>query len=362
MPIAAPIDWRQSQTLADAHGLPATCYTDTELAQRERGAIFARSWQLVAHRAQLVNPGDHVVAEVAGTPLLLLRDDTGTLRALHNVCRHRGGPLAIANGHGLKQLRCRYHGWTYDLAGCLKSGPELDAIAGLDRANTCLPTARTAEWQGLIFVALDPSTADFAELVEGIDARLAGRGMGGYVHQRHISYTANCNWKAYVDNYAEGYHVPHVHPALNQLLDYRSYTTECARWHSLQASPLDDAASFYGSGEGLYYLMWPNSMLNILPGRLQTNRVVPLGVDRCRIDFDYYYAPGLAEGNAARIAQDQALAELTQQEDIEICERVHRAFASGSYTVGRVHPKREQGIHHFQELYRQAMRGAAEQL
>ncbi len=354
--ITAPADWRQSQTLADAHGLPATCYTDFELALRERSAIFARSWQLVAHRAQLANPGDHVVAEVAGTPLLLLRDDHGELRALHNVCRHRGGPLATADGHGLKQLRCQYHGWTYDLAGCLKSGPELDAIAGLDRANTRLPSARAVEWQGLVFVALDPATPDFAESVDGIDARLAGHGLSDYVHQRQVSYTAECNWKAYVDNYAEGYHVPHVHPALNQLLDYRSYRTECARWYSLQSSPLDGDSSFYGSGEGLYYLMWPNTMLNILPGRLQTNRVVPLGVDRCRIQFDYYYAPGLAETNATRIAQDQELAEITQQEDIEICERVQKAFASGSYTIGRVHPTREQGIHHFQELYRAALR------
>ena len=97
-------------------------------------------------------------------------------------------------------------------------------------------------------------------------------------------------------------------------------------------------------------------MLNILPGRLQTNRVVPLGVARCRIDFDYYYAPGLAESNASRIDQDQELAEITQQEDIEICQQVQKAFASGSYTIGRVHPTREQGVHHFQELYRAAMR------
>ena len=158
-----------------------------------------------------------------------------------------------------------------------------------------------------------------------------------------------------VSNFLEGYHVPHVHPALNALIDYRSYTTECARWYSLQRSPLDQAVSFYGAGEVMYYYLWPNTMLNILPGRLQTNHVVPLGVDRCRIDFDYFYAPGLAEEHAARIAQDQDLAEITQQEDIDICERVQRAFVSGSYTVGRVHPTREQGIHHFQELYRAAM-------
>jgi len=356
MTTTAPADWLDSQPLSTAHGLPAFAYTDAALLQRERAAVFARSWQLVAHRAQLAQPGDHVVCEVADTPVLLLRGADGVLRALHNVCRHRGGPLATTSGSGMQQLRCKYHGWTYDHTGCLRAGPELDAIPGLERSQVRLPAARVAEWQGLVFVALDPATPDFAALVDGIDARLAGRDMGGYVHQRHVSYTAQCNWKGYVDNYAEGYHVPHVHPALNALLDYRAYTTECMPWHTLQSSPLDNDASFYGSGEGLYYLLWPNTMLNILPGRLQTNRVVPLGVDRCRIDFDYFYAPGLAQANAERIAQDQALADLTQVEDIDICERVQRAFASGSYTVGRVHPLREQGIHWFQERYRGVMR------
>jgi len=319
-------------------------------------AVFARSWQLVAHAAQLAEPGDHVVCEAADTPLLLLRGEDGVLRALHNVCRHRGGPLATASGGGMKQLRCRYHGWTYDQAGCLRAGPELDALEGFDRSQVRLPTARVTQWQGLVFVALDPQAGDFAALVEGVDARIGGLDLARYVHQRHVEYVAHCNWKGYIDNYAEGYHVPHVHPGLNALLDYRSYTTECAHGHVLQRSPLDADASFYGRGEGLYYLLWPNTMLNILPGRLQTNRVVPLGVDRCRIDFDYYYEPGLADAQAQRIAQDQELAEITQQEDIDICERVQRAFASGSYSVGRVHPRREQGVHWFQERNRAALR------
>ncbi|MCB1610543.1 MAG: aromatic ring-hydroxylating dioxygenase subunit alpha, partial [Xanthomonadales bacterium] len=202
------IDWRTPQTLAQAHGLPAACYTDAELALRERSAVFARSWQFVAHAAQLSQPGDHMVTEVAGTPLLLLRDDNGVLRALHNVCRHRGGPLATAHGCGLKQLRCQYHGWTYDLQGGLRSGPELDAIEGLDRTQTRLPQARADIWQGLVFVALDPSTPPLSELVAGIDGRLA-EPLDDYVFQRRISYPAACNWKAYVDNYLEGYHVPH---------------------------------------------------------------------------------------------------------------------------------------------------------
>ena len=105
-------DWLDSQPLSTAHGLPAFAYTDAALLQRERAAVFARSWQLVAHRAQLAQAGDHVVCEVADTPVLLLRGADGVLRALHNVCRHRGGPLATASGSGMPVARCR-SGWTW---------------------------------------------------------------------------------------------------------------------------------------------------------------------------------------------------------------------------------------------------------
>ena len=88
-----------------------------------------------------------------------------------------------------------------------------------------------------------------------------------------------CNWKAYVDNYLEGYHLPHVHPGLNKLLDYREYTTHTAEWYSYQHSPLDGSQGPYADGEAHYYFIYPNMMLNILPGRLQTNRVLPVASD-----------------------------------------------------------------------------------
>src|SRR6202008_4401705 len=103
--------------------------------------------------------------------------------------------------------------------------------------------------------------------------------------------------------YLEGYHLPHIHPALNKLLDYRAYATTCARWYSLQHSPLESADNFYGQGGAYYYFVYPNTMLNCLPGRLQTNRVLPLGGDRCRIEFDYSSPAG---DDGARAGQDQS--------------------------------------------------------
>jgi choline monooxygenase len=195
----------------------------------------------------------------------------------------------------------------------------------------------------------------FDELVAGIDARIGpARGLAGYGHHRHVAYEIACNWKAYVDNYLEGYHVPHVHPALNRMLDYRSYRTELARWHSLQWSPLESDPGLYGDGDALYYWLWPNTMLNILPGRLQTNRVLPLGVDRCRVEFDFYYPLDDSGEARARRDADRAFSDEVQLEDLRICEDVQRGLASGSYVAGRLNPLRESGVHHFHELWRAA--------
>lgn len=355
--MSAPIDPLQPQELARAVTLPATLYVDPAQHARERAAVFARSWQLVAHAAQVAQPGDHAVAEIAGVPLLIVRDEHGTLRALHNVCRHRAGPLATCDGRGATALTCQYHGWTYTLDGALRGAPEMGRASGVqdfDPAHIRLPQARVAQWQGLVFAALDDRAGPFEALVDGIDARLAaaGHALSTYRFHRRTSYDIDCDWKTYVDNYLEGYHVPRVHPALNAALDYRSYTTTLGRLHSLQSSPLDSAPALYGSGEALYYWLWPNTMLNCLPGRLQTNRVVPLATGRCRVEFDFFYAP--AEEH--RAAADAQFSDEVQHEDIAICEAVQRNLASGSYVAGRINPLRESGVWQFQEMVRATCR------
>ena len=342
-----------SQPLENALALPAPLYTDPQFALRERAAIFSRHWQLVAHADQVRNPGDHAITEIAGVPLVIVRGDDGELRALHNVCRHRAGPLATCDGRGAKALRCQYHGWTYRLDGQLRSAPEMSDARDFDVAAIRLPQAHVAQWQGLVFAALE-SPPPLARVLDGIDARIGAHPLASYVFDRRTSYEIGCNWKAYVDNYLEGYHVPHIHPALNKMLDYRSYTTTLSPWHSLQFSPLESSDALYGNGDALYYFIWPNIMLNILPGRLQTNRVIPLAPDRCRVDFDYFYPAD--RNDAAHRAQDEAFSDEVQHEDIAICELVQHRLASGSYTAGRLNPKRESGVWHFHELYRAALR------
>lgn len=357
MPFVPEPAWLAPQPLDHAVALPAPFYNDSEAATTERERVFARSWQLVAHAAQLNGHGDHVVADVAGLPLIIVRGTDGILRAFHNVCRHRAGPLAHCDGRGARALVCRYHGWAYELDGRLRGAPEMKGVGNFSVDDIRLPEAAVAEWQGLVFAAVS-DVPPFADVVNGIDARIAKHRIGTFSFTRRVSYEIRCNWKVYIDNFLEGYHLPVVHPGLNRLLDYRSYVTEPGAWHSLQWSPLESADSgdvnFYGTGEALYYFVYPNTMLNILPGRMQTNRVLPLDVDRCRVDFDYYY-PADTAGDA-RAARDLEFSEEVQQEDIAICEAVQRGLASGSYLAGRLNPRRESGVHHFHELIRRAWR------
>jgi choline monooxygenase len=351
----AAMDALQAQSLEDARALPASFYCAPGMEQRDRDAVFSRSWQLVGHETALSGAGDHVVADLAGLPVVVLRDTQGQLRAYHNVCRHRAGPLATCDGRGAKVLRCKYHGWTYGLDGVLRSATEMQGAAGFDPSSVRLPELRVGSWHGLVFVAGEGAVS-FEAFTHGLEAPLRGLSPRSFLFHKRYRYEVACNWKVYCDNYLEGYHVPHIHPGLNSLLDYRQYVTEAGDWFSYQYSPLQSDPGLYGDGDALYYFLYPNTMLNLLPGRLQTNRVLPIGVDRCVVEFDYYYAPGQDAQMAARHQADQDFAHEVQDEDIGICEQVQRGLASGSYVPGRLNPLRENALFHYQELLRQAYR------
>lgn len=346
------------QPLAEAHTLPACVYADPAFHSLDAAAIFARNWQLIGRAGQLQAPGDHVVAEVAGKPVLAVRGDDGVLRGFFNVCKHRAGPLALTNGNA-RQLQCKYHGWTYTLEGQLRAAHEMQEARGFDRSCIHLDPVPVGEWEGLVFAAASAPAATLGDVMAGIRERIRPIELARMQFHSEVAYQMQCNWKVYVDNYLEGYHLPHVHPGLNRLLDYRAYATATAAWYSWQHSPLDGSRGPYQAGAAHYYFVYPNLMLNILPDRLQTNVVIPVSQRECRVVFDYYYADTDAAEARRMIAEDLRFSDEVQQEDIAICERVQRGLESGAYQAGRLSPKREAGVHHFQELVRAAYRQAS---
>jgi choline monooxygenase len=344
--------------LEQAETIPSSWYTDPRVLPFEQEAVFLRSWQYAAHEAQLPAPGAYLTATVAENPLLLVRDRDGGVRAFYNVCRHRGGPLAMeACGHA-SVLQCKYHGWTYRLDGTLRGVPRFDRTELFDKRDYGLVPVPVQAWEGLLFVHLAGDAAPLETVLGGIRERIAPLRLGGLRFYRRDTYDVACNWKAYVDNYLEGYHIPLVHPELCKVLDYRAYVTETAAHYSLQHSPLRDGAGVYGDGEAFYYFVFPNTMLNVLPGRLQVNSVVPTAPDRCRVVFDYLYDDVTSEEARRRIEGDLAFSDLVQREDVEICEHVQRGLKSRGYDRGRFSPDCEGGVYHFQCLLKAAYRDA----
>jgi choline monooxygenase len=339
--------------------IPSAWYTDPRFHLLDRDAVFARSWQGVGHRAMLPEPGSWFAATVADDPVIVLRDGQGALRAFYNVCRHRGGPLVTGDSGCARALTCRYHGWTYRLDGTLRGVPRFDRTELFDRRDHGLVPLRAAEWEGFVFLnaAAEPDPP-LAAVLAGIAERVAPIRPGAMELVRRVDYAVAANWKVYVDNYLEGYHIPHVHPELNRALDYSAYVTELHPWYSLQHSPLraDNVYTGDQGGEAFYYWVFPNLMLNILPHRVQVNLVLPDGPGRCRVVFWYWYADPSAPGRARQIDEDVAYSDVVQEEDRGICERVQRGLASRAYDRGRFSVEMESGVYHFQTLLKRAYR------
>jgi choline monooxygenase len=337
--------------------IPNTWYTDPAIYQLERRAVFGGNWLMIGRLDQVANPGSYLTANVAGEPLLAVLDEKGTLRAFYNVCRHRAAPIMNELCGTATKLRCRYHGWTYDLAGRLRGTPEFEGVADFDRDCQGLPEVAVATWGPLVWVHLGKPAQSVEEYLVPLPQWVADRrATDGLRFVRRQEYDVNCNWKVYVDNYLDGgYHVNTVHPALAGVLDYREYRTTIHGFTALQSSPIkpaegDDQTTRTRTGDAAYWWVYPNFMVNLYAGVMDTNLVLPLGPDRCRVVFDFYFANPDAPGRDRFIDESVAVADKVQEEDMQICEEVQRGLNSRSYRTGRFSVKRELAGYYFHQL------------
>lgn len=349
--LIAPGDLEISQ-IERAETIPSHWYTSGEILEFEQEVLFTSFWQLAGHHSQLEKPGDVITFEVAGNPIMAVRDKE-QIRVFYNVCRHRGGPVAVKKGT-TSVLQCQYHGWTYRLDGTLRGVPQFNKVDLFDKSDFGLVPVPFDTWQGLVFVTLNENSPKLKSFIDGIHNQISPIDLANFKYHKRQNYKMDCNWKVYVDNFLEGYHIPIVHPDLANLLDYREYVTEIHPWYSLQYSPFKNKSgdNIYKAEEGkaYYYFIFPNIMLNILPGRLQTNIVRPLGPGKCEVVFNYYYSDIESDEALEMIQEDIEYSHKIQLEDIQICESVQKGLQSKAYDKGRFSVEREQGVFHFQSL------------
>ncbi len=350
---------------------PGWLYTDAAVFDRQRDAIFARSWQLIGDSDLARVPGQvHPFVFLDGSvgePLLLSRDLDDQLHCVSNVCTHRG--MLVCEHAGVERtLRCRYHGRRFGLDGRFQQMPEFTGVEGFPSEADNLAPASLDAWGKFLFVALatasratdssrDRRLVEFAEWIEPMRRRMEWLPLHEFQFDagRSRDFLVRANWALYVENYLEGFHIPYVHSSLNETLDYGEYRTELFDWCSLQVGvagsgepAFDLPAGAADAGQRIaayYWWLFPNLMFNFYPWGLSINVVRPLAVDRTRVSFLSYVWDSSKLDMGAGAALDRV-----EREDEAIVEAIQRAIGARLYSRGRYSPTRETGTHHFHRL------------
>ncbi len=345
-------DIRRSWTTASG------TYHDPDVFARHVGRVFARSWQWAGNGDQVKAPG-HVrpftlLEGCLDEPLVLSHHPESGMTCLSNVCTHRGALVVEGEGH-IHALRCRYHGRRFGLDGAFQSMPEFEEVEGFPAPCDDLPRLPLHEFGPLLFTALDPAHS-FAEWMDPVKALVdfLPWERAEFDPATATDYYLKANWALYVDNYLEEFHIPYVHGASLQGLDYGAYRTDRFRYGNLQLgigkpgeTLFELPADHPHAGEpvaAFYFWLFPSTMLNVYPWGLSLNVVEPLGPQRTRVRFlPYVWAPEQRTGVGGDLHR-------VEMEDEEIVESVQRGIRSRLYDRGRFSPRREVGTHHFHVL------------
>lgn len=323
--------------------LDASWYGDPDVHQRERESIWSRQWVLAALGDELSEPGSYVADQIAGWPILVRRDQGGRLSAFLNVCPHRGGPLAWPGTGHSSNLVCRYHGWAFDSSGRLLSARDFGEEPCRDDLN--LRSIQVDTWGPLVFVNLDPSAESLVASLGGLIDIAAAFDLPSLRPVKRMTRDLRCNWKTYVDNYLEAYHVPLIHPLLGTSIDVGTYTVDVPEpSFCIHAARTVDGAP----NSGRWIFRYPNLALNVYPDAMNVERIVPIDRNRTRIVYDYFGR----ESSGADISAMVHMSNVTLDEDQAMVEVVQANLDSGAYRPGPLSPRHETALVWFQNRIR----------
>ncbi len=334
-----------------ARAMPPAVYTCPDFLAREQEAIFARDWIMLGRAARLAQPGDHLTAEVAGRPILVVRGRDGRLRALSNVCLHRMSTLLDGDGNAAR-IVCPYHAWTYDLDGSLVAAPAMHGNAAFRRACNRLPEYRCEEWLGWIMVSLDPAAPPVATALSEVEGLIADYGLEAYTETFRETHVWDTNWKILAENFMESYHLPRCHAGTIGRLS-RLEEMDCPpglpafNYHTiLKDDSLKIALAhpsntrMQGDRRRTTFLLavYPSMLVTLTPGYFWYLSLLPQGPGQVRIVFGGGMAPEFVGSPDARTHFDQlkTLLDKVNVEDRLCTERVYRGVSSPGAMAGHL--------------------------
>lgn len=336
--------------------LPARWYHDPAIYEAERRAVFFDEWLLFGHESRVAEPGAYHAQNIAGWPVFVIRGKDGALRGFHNVCRHRASQVLREGCGKAGVLRCLYHGWVYDDHGALRKTPGFGGDEAALCENTALFPVHVKVWNSLVFICMkDGTPPPFEKSLGALPGAVAGVDFSAFHYFDAAAHKINCNWKTYIENYLEGYHIPAVHPGLNAEVDFATYQVEPAERIALHKVNTKTADAI---NDGLWVWLWPNAALNIYRGGMNLETVLPEGPEAVSLNYCYLFR----DVSAAKEEENRrtiAMSRTVTAEDIEVCEIVQRNLRAGIYDRGALSPRHEQGVAYFQKLVAAAVGDSA---
>ncbi len=342
--------------IARAETIPSEWYRSSAAFAQALEALFLGSWQFVSEnpRSSGMEPLT-LLPKTLAEPVILVSDGS-TPSILSNVCTHRGNIL-LRSACPLKEIRCGYHGRRFSSNGKCSYMPEFGGVEGFPSATDHLKQYPLREWEGLLFTCIGRENMLFEEVFADIRRRT------GYLELQNCSlrtdllrsFTVQCHWATYVENYLEGFHIPFVHGGLNAVLDFSLYETHILPWSVLQIGiARENDVVFHlppnhvDAGKRVaayYYFVFPNIMINVYPWGISLNIVEPVSTNETIVHYRTYVLRDDLLNTGAGSDLDTV-----EHEDDEIVESVAKGLQSRAYTRGRYSPLREQGVHAFHRI------------
>ena len=352
--------------------LPSDWYTNDKVFSIEREHIYSKEWICAGREEYLPAVGDHKVLEIAGESVIVVRNESDTLRAFYNVCRHRGAQLCSteSDSHGIKLkggvingkiIACPYHAWSYNLDGNLINTPHLNTTEGFTHKNHALYPVGCEVWGGFFFLNLTPEQApDFDASISMFAERYRRYALENLITGKVINYSVDANWKVLCENYNECYHCGPVHPELCELVPaFRERGGADLDWENGVAHrPGADTFSFSGKSKLTIFenlneeeldrhkgdLIYPNLFLSFAKDHVASFTLRPVSVDKTEVVCEFLFHPNEANQPEARFADVVEFWDLVNKQDWTICSLVQRGISSRVHEYGCFSPMEDYNL------------------
>lgn len=346
-----------------SYSLAADAYTNNQWFDTDQQQIIRKTWQWVCHVEKTREPGSYIATEIAGHPIIVIRDKSGTLRAFYNVCKHRAHHLLSGEGT-TSRITCPYHAWTYQLDGQLLRAPHTENLETFNVQDICLDSIQVEEFCGFVFVNLDPAAASLLKQSGELHNEIMhwAPDVADLTFGHRLSYDIKSNWKNVVDNFLECYHCPVAHKDFCDLVDMDTYKVTT---HGIYSSHMAEAGNAPNSAYDVssatvkthaVWWLWPTTCLMRYPGRssMIVLNIIPVAKDRTLETYDFFLET--PEADSMELDAIRYLDEVLQVEDIALVESVQKGMNTPAFNQGRIindpagSGKSEHALHHFHGL------------